>query len=686
MGYNMSPALRFSREFILILPGGLIIFKELEDYMARNKKKNRPGCEAAQSNIFIDLVAASKNNVTAVVIAAIAAFVPLIVFLRVIPLAPDVVKFWTADINYDFFSFYKMTWFLFLTSVSVIIFCIGVKNKRIVITKTWIYVPAGIYALTAVMSTVFAKHTAVALYGFPDRYEGLFVLLGYILVFVVVLNIAQEKGALKLILAGLLFSAFVASLIGLFQFIGRIELFGEVYGPLDFFKTSAGRMFITPREYRELLQLHFQFASHTICTTLFNTNYVGSFMEMALMLSIVLFIFETDKTRKVIFYIVSMFVFSNWIGCLSRAGYIGVIAAILVLIVIAGLRSALVKKEVDRDFIKPLLKNIAVLIASFIVLFIVLDFSSEHTISRQFMKLDVKTEVKTGTSGPAGLLDDVKDVKITPDTIFYSTANTAMQVKMASNNLLFYTGDGVLLAPTFSDARKAYVFNDPRYSNYTFRLDRNNIIFLSYGDAVIQVAITSQGLKFCDGKGGFTDIIKADSWGFEGREGLASTRGYIWSRTIPLLKDVVFLGNGPDTFAFHFPQQDYIAKLKYYPVRSYPSSPYMIIDKPHNMYFQTAMNTGVISLICVLIIFISYIAISIKIMLANDRRTVYSTVSLGAFLGVTAYLATAVFNDSLISVAPVFWIMLGLGYAVNFVVIRENKENGNSGCTHTGGG
>ncbi|MFZ2657228.1 MAG: O-antigen ligase family protein [Victivallales bacterium] len=634
----------------------------------KNKNKKNHNYEAAQPNIFKDVAAASKNNATAVVVAAIAAFVPLIVYLRVVPVNPEIAKFWTADINYDFFSFYKVIWFLFLTLIAIIIFCIGVKNGKIVFTRTWIYVPAGVYALTAVLSTVFAKHTAVALYGFPDRYEGLFVILGYILVFVVVLNIAQAKGALKLILAGLFFSAFVASLIGIFQFIGRIELFGEVYGPLDFFKTSAGRMLITPQEYRDTLNLNFQFPARTICTTLYNTNYVGSFMEMTLMLSVVLFIFETDKTGKVIFYILSMFIFSNWIGCLSRAGYLGALAAILILIAIAVLRFALFKKETDRDFIRLLSKNIAVIVGSFIVLFFVLDFTSENTISRQFSRLDVKTAEKMATSGPAALLDDIKDVKITSDTIFYSTANTAMQIKMASTNLLFYTGEGIPLIPTFSDDKESYVFTDPKYSNYKIRVDKNNIIFLSYGDALIHVSITNQGFKYFDERGGFTDMIKAPSWGFEGRERVASNRGYIWSRTLPLLKDVVFLGNGPDAFALHFPQHDYIAKLKYY------ANPYVIIDKPHNMYLQTAMNTGIISLICVLIIFISYVAASIKIILTNNRRTVYSTVSLGAFLGVTAYLVTAVFNDSLISAAPVFWIMLGMGHAVNFVVIRTQEQ------------
>jgi hypothetical protein len=272
------------------------------------------------------------------------------------------------------------------------------------------------------------------------------------------------------------------------------------------------------------------------------------------------------------------------------------------------------------------------------------------------------------TTGTAELPAEIKDVKISSSVIFYSTANADLRIKLNLNNLEFFTGNGIQLRPIFNAGKAAYVFNEQKYSNFKFRLDKNNIIYLFYGDAFIQVAITGQGFKFFDERRGCTEMRKAASWGFKDRERLATNRGYLWSRTIPLLKDSIFLGNGSDTFALCFPQQDYVAKLKYY------ANPYMIADKPHNMYLQIAMNTGIVSLLSVLVIFLYYISTSIKIYLTNNIRTAYSTVSLGVFLGTSAYMVTALCNDSLISVAPVFWIMLGLGYAVNFKVLGEAAE------------
>ncbi|MFZ2653991.1 MAG: hypothetical protein WAX69_03690 [Victivallales bacterium] len=636
-------------------------------------------CGATLLDIFKDFASNAKGNITAAVIAAIAAFIPLIVHLRIVPLPPDTAMYWPTGTNYDFFSYYKMVWFLFFTLIAFLIFLIGVKNKKIALTKTWIYVPVGIYALTAILSTVFAKHKDTALFGFPDRYEGLFVILGYILVFVITLNVAQNRGALKLILTGLFFSAFFASLIGLFQFIGTIQLFGKTY-VLDLFKTSLGQMMLIPGKYRDALTLDFRFAVHQVYTTLYNTNFVGSFMEMTLLLSIVLFIYDPNKKRKLIYCMLAMLIFTNWLGCLSRAGYLGAAASILILFIVAVFRYNPLKKESKGSSVRSICINSILIICLFTVLFLFLNFFSKSTITMQFSRLlDTADRIITASDSDAQPTknqdifqtkpkDEIKDIKITSDTIYYSTIDADMKIRLIGNDLQFFTGDGNQLVPTFDKKRNGYVFNYPKYSKFMFNLAKNNVLFLYYRKLIIQVAITNQGFKNYDERFGITDVKEVPSWGFEGMERKA-TRFYGWSRSIPMLKDTVILGNGPDTFALHFPQLDYVAKMKYY------ADPYLIIDKPHNMYLQIALNTGVVSLICILLVFISYIATSIKIILANMTRSIYTTISLGVFLGTTAYMITAFFNDSLISVAPVFWIMLGVGYAVNFVVIRESQQD-----------
>lgn len=71
-------------------------------------------------------------------------------------------------------------------------------------------------------------------------------------------------------------------------------------------------------------------------------------------------------------------------------------------------------------------------------------------------------------------------------------------------------------------------------------------------------------------------------------------RGYIWSRTIPILPDYLVLGAGPDCFLYEFPQDDILGKLYAYGTGS------IVVDKPHNLYLQIFVNEGGIALLAFL--------------------------------------------------------------------------------------
>lgn len=44
------------------------------------------------------------------------------------------------------------------------------------------------------------------------------------------------------------------------------------------------------------------------------------------------------------------------------------------------------------------------------------------------------------------------------------------------------------------------------------------------------------------------------------------------------------------------------------------------------------------------------------------------------FVGTFGYMICGLANDSTICVAPVFWGMLGIGYAINYLVFRESAD------------
>ena len=157
-------------------------------------------------------------------------------------------------------------------------------------------------------------------------------------------------------------------------------------------------------------------------------------------------------------------------------------------------------------------------------------------------------------------------------------------------------------------------------------------------------------------------VTEVERLGFEGYERLGSSRAYIWSRTLPLLKDTILLGHGPDTYAFYFPQNDVIGKLKFF------NNPKMLVDKPHNLYLQIAVNTGLLSLLALLYLWVDYFVSSLILYNNSDLSNWQNRLGIALLGAVAAYLVAGFFNDSVISVAPVFWILLGLGIALNSLV------------------
>jgi O-antigen ligase len=93
-------------------------------------------------------------------------------------------------------------------------------------------------------------------------------------------------------------------------------------------------------------------------------------------------------------------------------------------------------------------------------------------------------------------------------------------------------------------------------------------------------------------------------------------------------------------------------------------NPFMIVDKAHNLYLQTAINTGIISSAAQLTLFGIFLFWAVKkIVSAKKINTPCFAALFGSTVGVAGYMVTAFSTDSIVSVAPIFWAILGLGYA-----------------------
>lgn len=137
---------------------------------------------------------------------------------------------------------------------------------------------------------------------------------------------------------------------------------------------------------------------------------------------------------------------------------------------------------------------------------------------------------------------------------------------------------------------------------------------------------------------------------------VGSERLFIWSRTVPLLRDRPLLGSGPDTFNMVF-------RMTRDEAKHYFGASYFYVDKAHNNYLQIAATMGLPALFSyVLFLFLSMKKSWSGIVRRGFQRNIYP---LALFSGLLGYMIQDFFNISVVSVAPVFWSLMGLLAAHN---------------------
>lgn len=579
------------------------------------------------------------------------AIIPLIVRLKIVSL-PEVSQILNnrQALSGDFFSYYKMIYFIILATVGAIIFSYKYFYKKdIALKKTNIYYPMAAYVIFVMLSTIFATYGDVAVSGYTERYEGMYVLLGYMTCVFLAINLVDNEKQIKYILLALGVSSILLSLLGISQMVGK-----------DFFSTNFGQSLMIPSKYKEMVKsIDFTFgAAKTIYGTLYNTNYVGVYMSMVFSLACTILILSKEAKIKIISGIVSILSFINLLGSASKTGMISIALYILLLIIF--FRIQIFKRW-----------KISILVIS---LFTILAYGFNHY-NDDFLKkriISIRNILTTTEES------NLKDIKLENNLARILVDDYEIKIVFGSNGFAFFDKDNQSLDTRYNDEKSRYTFIKEPYNKNVFQLVNynENLVLSSWiltnkGWSIFYLAVNSEGqFRVLTPSGESIRDGKAPYWGFEGREGFASGRGYIWSRSIPLLKDTVFIGHGPDTYALYFPQDDYLGKLQSGQLIQ------AVVDKPHNIYLQTAINTGILSLISTIAIFVIYIGSSIKVYIKKkEYNNLLEIAGISIFFAICSYLMMGFLNDSVVSVAPVFWTLLGTGISINMRLRKDMETN-----------
>lgn len=591
-------------------------------------------------------------------IAFILGIIPLIV--RMTPFEPDAdtLSMFGANSKSDLFSqrkaFLLIIFCVILLGISVVFFK-RIFEKRDKIINS-ILIAGSIFLIFTFLSTIFSSHKQVAIWGMFDRAEGLITIICYFILLLYSIYAFKTTNDYKYVITPILVLVAINAFLGIFQYAGQ-----------DLIKSNLGTQIVVPSEYQKPnMKMDLLYEAGKLYGTLFHYNYVGSFVAITLPILFCLTIFEDeDIMHKLSLGIGTLL--SIWLlfGSTSRAGIIGIFGATLLGIIIFW--KLIIQKW------KPLL----IFFVSILVIAIGLNFATKGSIFERIPTLtsDILSVFKDTSDFDYKEHTPVKDIVYTDKDAQVILQNDILKMSYENNQFVFKNSKDEIVPYVKTD--KVYTTTNENFKNITLTIAKmtnkstraDGLILNINNQPMFTFALKDNNSihMFNININKDVDIQYPETFGFNGKEKLGSARGYIWSRSIPMIKDNLILGGGPDTFAFRFPQNDLIGKYYAY------DSPHMVVDKPHNLYLQIALNDGFIALLAFLAIMIIYTVDSVKLYACKkyyEKQQIFGSVTC---LGVVGYLFAGLFNDSVVSVAPIFWIVLGVGIALNYMNRKSLK-------------
>lgn len=540
----------------------------------------------------------------------------------------------------DFFLYYKMIAIIIVAAImSVLLVRLYVDNKRnINIQNIWYLLFA--YAILSFMSALFSKYRYFSFHGSYEVFESIWVILGYVIFAFYTSQVIQNETDVMTVFKFSLIGILIVSVIGFFQFLGW-----------DFFRSTIGKMLITnPSQWSEIDTLSFTFPLKTSYTTLYNTNYLPFYFGMFLPISLLLIMFEKNIKAKCVYILLSVLFVFNLIGSNSKSGLIAVGIAIILGCVL------FFKQIVKKKWIIPLLAMAFIFVIAF---FSIRQGGISNLVSSIFHGYD-------------GVADEypIKDIDTNDDdvTIYYKDSELHVAYELANDGqeVLVYLSDkdGNDINYTLLDDNVTQVLDGDEFGYCTVRpiyiddligievhIDDKNWYFTNQTDG------TYYYYNVCQKYVKINDYEIASFF----PNSFFSGRGHLWNKVLPTLKNYIILGIGSNNFLLSYPQDDYVE-------RANTNTLFLYDVKAHNLYLQQFVENGLLALIAFLAFYIWYFIGSFKLYFNRDEHSRLSIIGTGILLGTVIYMILGLANDSNVNTAPVFWIMIGMGLAINRIV------------------
>ena len=589
--------------------------------------------------------------------------IPILLVLAVLPFITRLITYdsglsqysWFSnqDITHDFFSYYKSLAFLILTVINALILMLYFMFQRGKRKEMKPFLPIGVYSLFVILSAIFTVNPKLTLVGGMAHFESIYIILGYVILLIYVYQINKREEDYKAILKALVISLILMCIIGIFQMLGKDLLY----------YTIIQKMIIPSADWKDFLgNIKTQLKTNAVSLTLFNPNYASVYLAMVIPFLFVQLIpvkSKDDRSAEILSLkekllygslclILTLLLFKTY----SRSGLISLFISILVV--------GLLCRRLFLQIWRKCLLITVFLVILFIGTDALTDFKYLHKITGTLNSFtDTKEDKKLDT-----ILTTSNHV-----LIGYEEETITLAISKTNNkpSLQFNNEAGEDITNYYDASSKA--LNWKCFKSLQFeikKIDKENYIFCTIEGVIWRFfKDRDHGYVYVNDFGKIDQLKKIERIGSKEIEDIGSGRGYIWSRSLPLLKDTLFLGKGPDTFLIVFPQSDYVGKA------NNCKTPYTTIEKPHSFYLMTAIQTGVISIAAFVVFYILYFLDSVKLYRHCELSSVKVRMGFGCMAATLSYMISGLFNDSSLQTTPVFIVLLGLGLDINHS-LRKN--------------
>lgn len=585
------------------------------------------------------------------VLGIVIAFIPLIV--RAAEHNNNLSQFpWfgAEDVSLDVFLKVKGQVLVAVAVVMLLILAVNMfLEAKSIKPPVWMYMVFG-YAGLTVVSTVISKYRSFGFDGMFEQHETLWVILAYCIVLIYAFVVAKDSYGINFVRTALGILAVIQSGIGISQLVGA-----------DFWGTKLGRYIIIPSSFdnaesiRETLSFTFSGSgNHQVYLTLYNPNYVGSYAALVFPIFLVLSLFSKKIWKKVFWGVMTVVNFLCAMGSGSKT-FLGafVLSAVFAIII----------------FRKKLKKGWPVMIGFAVVIIVSTTLYFRYIGTSLISYVSNAIAVQKNDS----LLEKVELKKDHAEITYNGEKFNVTYIPHGEQAEIYFSReDGKLIEYVTNESDYSFKLKDEKLQDLTFKYMLPGgdmpgyIINCETPKGSFAFMSTDEGYKLYTGPGKLDDIYDAPAAVIKDHDAFASGRGYIWSRTFPVFFKHLLLGTGADTFTVAFPQNDYIGRLN-------GGFGGMIITKPHDLFLQIGVQSGGLALICFLGIAVFYVIQTFKLLWKKELKDETETFGAAIALGIIGYLFAGIFNDSCVALAPLYWVLLGVGYGINAYIAKKEK-------------